>query len=435
MRLVLVSHALACVFRPEDAIEAIISADSLPAPERPHARHEPEWQQHRLHHWPSVQIRFLREGGRVHKQELKWQRVKLEREAEQELAVQRRRHDELAAALQRQVADLTCAAFTLATYMHAVLLCWLDTMHAVQRRRLDELASALQRQVADLSCGPVQCCCAVWKSVSWQTARAGQSCEDLTCASLDCSVRHREEVAEVLRRAQHQKSQYSEKLEEQKDWIETRLVREVARTDAVEAEMEAMRTKFAGHLQKLEGLQAAAAGAAAGEKEAMAADMQARRPRVACLSSLCSRSGGALSRAPCLRWKHAPRATAGAATAPQSNFAITGDDNSISIRFTVQKLAQDAGAVLEQQRAQSDLEMLLEARLNEDDLEKANARMCADATERDARYMKLFEDFQMQMTHLARAHGEARAERARADGLEADKAKLADAVKRLEARC
>lgn len=39
----------------------------------------------------------------------------------------------------------------------------------------------------------------------------------------------------MLRRAAHQKTQYSEKLAEQQDWIETRLAREIERTDLMQA--------------------------------------------------------------------------------------------------------------------------------------------------------------------------------------------------------
>jgi hypothetical protein len=95
-------------------------------------------------------------------------------------------------------------------------------------------------------------------------------------------------------------------------------------------------------------------------------------------------------------------------------------------------LKDDAGSVLEQRRVQSDLELLLEARLNEEDLDRCNAKMRAEAADRDARYMRLFADFQMQKTHLARAMGDLRALQLRKDELEGDKGLMTSAIKLLE---
>ena len=100
----------------------------------------------------------------------------------------------------------------------------------------------------------------------------------------------------------------------------------------------------------------------------------------------------------------------------------------------LQQLQTDAAAVLDQRRVQSDLELLLEARLNEDDLSRANARMREDVAERDARYLKLFADFQMQKTHLARSHGEARDAARQAEVLQRERAELQRRVRLLEAR-
>lgn len=45
----------------------------------------------------------------MHKSELEWQRVKLERQAEQELAALRARHDQDSSELRRTMTDLGCA--------------------------------------------------------------------------------------------------------------------------------------------------------------------------------------------------------------------------------------------------------------------------------------------------------------------------------------
>jgi hypothetical protein len=83
-------------------------------------------------------------------------------------------------------------------------------------------------------------------------------------------------VAEVLRRAQHQKQQFTEKLTEQQEWIEARLAREIERTNATEAEMGFAKTKFAEHLLRLEGLQKAAAEEHQASADAAAASVTVR---------------------------------------------------------------------------------------------------------------------------------------------------------------
>jgi hypothetical protein len=89
-------------------------------------------------------------------------------------------------------------------------------------------------------------------------------------------VRNREEVAEVLRRAQHQKHQFTEKLSEQQAWIEAQLAQEIERTNATEAEMRSMKTDFAQHLLQLEGLQKAAAVDQKASADAAAASVTVR---------------------------------------------------------------------------------------------------------------------------------------------------------------
>ena len=91
-------------------------------------------------------------------------------------------------------------------------------------------------------------------------------------------MRNREEVAEVLRRAAHQKQQYTDKLAEQKEWAEARLVREVARTDELEAEMATMKTQFAAQLTRLEGLQDASAAERSAESAAVKLSLGVRTP-------------------------------------------------------------------------------------------------------------------------------------------------------------
>lgn len=65
-------------------------------------------------------------------------------------------------------------------------------------------------------------------------------------------MRNREEVAEVLKRASEQKASFEERLEEQQDWVEKRLAREIERTDLAEGEAKNMKVKFASHLKRLQ---------------------------------------------------------------------------------------------------------------------------------------------------------------------------------------
>lgn len=77
--------------------------------------------------------------------------------------------------------------------------------------------------------------------------------------------------------------------------------------------------------------------------------------------------------------------------------------------MVLQKLQSDAGAVMEQRRAQLDLELVLEASLNAEDIERAQEDSATAVAERDRRFMKLFADYQLQKTHLARALTDTRA--------------------------
>jgi hypothetical protein len=80
----------------------------------------------------------------------------------------------------------------------------------------------------------------------------------------------------VLRRAQHQQSQYSEKLATQQDWIETRLSREIERTDLMQSEMSNMKSRFAAHLQRLSALNDEAHATHAVESQEMKTTLQVR---------------------------------------------------------------------------------------------------------------------------------------------------------------
>ena len=100
----------------------------------------------------------------------------------------------------------------------------------------------------------------------------------------------------------------------------------------------------------------------------------------------------------------------------------------------VQKARREAEAHLEQRRVENDLELLLEANLNQEDLDRLEAAARADGEERGARYMKLFADYQAQKTHLARAVADARDARRDAERAEAARAKLEASVAALEVR-
>lgn len=98
----------------------------------------------------------------------------------------------------------------------------------------------------------------------------------------------------------------------------------------------------------------------------------------------------------------------------------------------MQKLQSDAGAVMEQRRAQLDLELVLEATLNAEDIERAEDDRAAALAERDRRFMKLFADYQLQKTHLARALTDARAaDRSRQDA-ERDAERLRSEISKLQ---
>ena len=100
----------------------------------------------------------------------------------------------------------------------------------------------------------------------------------------------------------------------------------------------------------------------------------------------------------------------------------------------LQQLKEDAKSVLDQRRVQSDLELLLEARLNDDDLERTKGRLKSELTERDARYMKLFADFQVQKSYLAKTMSELRKSALEKEGLMKEMKQLRDHTKLLEVR-
>jgi hypothetical protein len=93
-------------------------------------------------------------------------------------------------------------------------------------------------------------------------------------------VRNREEVAEVLKRASEQKASFQERLEEQQDWVEKRLAREIERTDLAEGESREIKLKFASHLKRLQASVQAA-------EDAHQADVEVMSKQIAvCSSSL-----------------------------------------------------------------------------------------------------------------------------------------------------
>lgn len=98
----------------------------------------------------------------------------------------------------------------------------------------------------------------------------------------------------------------------------------------------------------------------------------------------------------------------------------------------MQKLQTDAGAVLEQRRAMLDLEVLLEASLNDEDIERTRKNAQAVLEERDRRFMKLFADYQLQKTHIAKAVVEAKNAERRRDDAEREMQRLSTKVGRLE---
>lgn len=98
----------------------------------------------------------------------------------------------------------------------------------------------------------------------------------------------------------------------------------------------------------------------------------------------------------------------------------------------MQKLQTDAGAVLEQRRATLDLEVLLEASLNDEDIERTRKNAQAVLAERDRRFMKLFADYQLQKTHIARALVEAKTAERRREEAERESQRLASKVDSLE---
>lgn len=56
-----------------------------------------------------MQVRYLQEGARVHKNEMEWQGLKMQHQTEQELEQLRCRHAAFEKDMQRSKDDLTCA--------------------------------------------------------------------------------------------------------------------------------------------------------------------------------------------------------------------------------------------------------------------------------------------------------------------------------------
>lgn len=102
------------------------------------------------------------------------------------------------------------------------------------------------------------------------------------------------------------------------------------------------------------------------------------------------------------------------------------------LRQCTQKLQTDAGAVLEQRRAKLDLEVLLEASLNDEDIERTRKNAQAVLAERDRRFMKLFADYQLQKTHIARAIVDTKTADHRREEAEREAQRLQSKVERLE---
>jgi hypothetical protein len=98
----------------------------------------------------------------------------------------------------------------------------------------------------------------------------------------------------------------------------------------------------------------------------------------------------------------------------------------------MQKLQKEAQIILEQRRVRCDLELHLEASLNDEDLKRMESLARAEGIDREARYMKLFADFQTQKTHLVRALSDVRDMRKELEVNEAERARMGAANKSLE---
>lgn len=79
-----------------------------------------------------------------------------------------------------------------------------------------------------------------------------------------------------------------------------------------------------------------------------------------------------------------------------------------------------------------DLEVLLEASLNDEDIERTRKNAQAVLAERDRRFMKLFADYQLQKTHIARSIVDAKTAERRREEAEREAHRLASKVDRLE---
>lgn len=90
--------------------------------------------------------------------------------------------------------------------------------------------------------------------------------------------------------------------------------------------------------------------------------------------------------------------------------------------------------MLEQRRARLELELLLETSLNAEDVERAQGDGKAAVAERDRRFMKLFADYQLQKTHLARALTDSRSSDRMRQDAEREAERLRGHIGRLEVR-
>lgn len=175
-----------------------------------------------------------------------------------------------------------------------------------------------------------------------------------------------------MTRSQQQKTQFQDKLNEQQEWIEQRLTREITRTDTSERDMEKVTAKFAKHLQTLSYL-------------------------------------------------HQESEMEHEATLGQREDAMW-------------QLRDDARIVLDQRKVQTDLELLLEARLNEDGLDQATHKLTGELSEHNRQYMKLFADHHIQKTHLANSSGENRKLKLEMEHMTREKEAMSAQIKYLEVR-
>jgi hypothetical protein len=73
----------------------------------------------------------------------------------------------------------------------------------------------------------------------------------------------------MLKRGSEQKASFQERLDEQQDWVEKRLAREIELADLAQSEATTMKVKFASHLKRLQGSVLDAENAHASDVDAM----------------------------------------------------------------------------------------------------------------------------------------------------------------------